>query len=321
MSADVHKYGYASKGVSVILYRAHELARKQLFVTTDWLGGFYASTAMAGTRPAGPIAAAWAALMHIGHDGVPRARPAPRTTPRASCGRGSSRSPASRCVVTPRPRSWRSAPPTPRPSTSSPWANAWRTKGGTWTGRTARTRCMPPCTPGAPPRCPHWWTTAPGGGRRRVAAHGAARHDVRSERLAGLHGQFVDVAPDPVLAGLEGLDERVPRPWKCLVACLLGDESQQLTSPHDRHRRRCTQVPPIFMHSPHPVGVCGSTSSIWSRWVHSARPWILLLSSLRSGHSAVDREDGAGQARRCRVYRARRSTRRAPPGSRSRCTS
>src|ERR1700683_5373435 len=68
-SADVHKYGYASKGVSVILYRTHELARKQLFVTTDWLGGFYASTAMAGTRPAGPVAAAWAALMHIGHQG------------------------------------------------------------------------------------------------------------------------------------------------------------------------------------------------------------------------------------------------------------
>jgi glutamate/tyrosine decarboxylase-like PLP-dependent enzyme len=69
ISADVHKYGYASKGVSVILYRDHELARKQLFVTTDWLGGFYASTAMAGTRPAGPIAAAWAAMMHLGHAG------------------------------------------------------------------------------------------------------------------------------------------------------------------------------------------------------------------------------------------------------------
>jgi glutamate/tyrosine decarboxylase-like PLP-dependent enzyme len=69
ISADVHKYGYASKGVSVILYRTHELARKQLFVTTDWLGGFYASTAMAGTRPASPIAAAWAALMHLGTEG------------------------------------------------------------------------------------------------------------------------------------------------------------------------------------------------------------------------------------------------------------
>jgi sphinganine-1-phosphate aldolase len=69
VSADVHKYGYASKGVSVILYRTAELARKQVFATSDWLGGFYASTAMAGTRPAGPIAAAWAALMHIGHEG------------------------------------------------------------------------------------------------------------------------------------------------------------------------------------------------------------------------------------------------------------
>ncbi len=69
MSADVHKYGYASKGVSVVLYRTQELARHQIFTTSDWLGGFYASTAMAGTRPAGPIAAAWAALMHIGLDG------------------------------------------------------------------------------------------------------------------------------------------------------------------------------------------------------------------------------------------------------------
>ena len=69
ISADVHKYGYASKGVSVILYRTHDLARHQVFATADWLGGFYASTAMAGTRPAGPIAAAWAALMHIGIDG------------------------------------------------------------------------------------------------------------------------------------------------------------------------------------------------------------------------------------------------------------
>ncbi len=69
MSADVHKYGYASKGVSVILYRSHELARHQVFATSDWLGGFYASTAMAGTRPAGPVAAAWAALMHIGTEG------------------------------------------------------------------------------------------------------------------------------------------------------------------------------------------------------------------------------------------------------------
>jgi len=69
MSADLHKYGYASKGVSVICYRTPELARHQVFVTDDWLGGFYASASVAGTKPAGPIAAAWAVIMHLGMDG------------------------------------------------------------------------------------------------------------------------------------------------------------------------------------------------------------------------------------------------------------
>ena len=72
LSADLHKYGYASKGVSVILYNDVELARHQLFVTTDWMGGFYASTVMAGTRPAGPIAAAWATMQHLGRAGYRR---------------------------------------------------------------------------------------------------------------------------------------------------------------------------------------------------------------------------------------------------------
>ena len=70
MSADLHKYGYASKGASVVLYRTPALARHQVFMTEDWLGGFYASTTMAGTKPAGPIAAAWASVMHLGHDGL-----------------------------------------------------------------------------------------------------------------------------------------------------------------------------------------------------------------------------------------------------------
>jgi glutamate/tyrosine decarboxylase-like PLP-dependent enzyme len=70
MSADLHKYGYASKGASVVLYRTAALARHQVFMTEDWLGGFYASTTMAGTKPAGPIAAAWASVMHLGHDGL-----------------------------------------------------------------------------------------------------------------------------------------------------------------------------------------------------------------------------------------------------------
>ena len=72
ISADLHKYGYASKGVSVILYGDRELARHQPFVTTDWLGGLYGSPSMAGTRPGGPIAAGWAVLHHLGEDGYLR---------------------------------------------------------------------------------------------------------------------------------------------------------------------------------------------------------------------------------------------------------
>ena len=69
ISADLHKYGYASKGISVILYRDRRLAGLQPFVTTNWLGGLYGSPAMAGTRPAGPIAAGWAVLHYLGGDG------------------------------------------------------------------------------------------------------------------------------------------------------------------------------------------------------------------------------------------------------------
>jgi glutamate/tyrosine decarboxylase-like PLP-dependent enzyme len=69
MSADVHKYGYASKGASVILYRDMSYLRHQFFVSTDWSGGIYASPSMPGTRAGGPIAAAWASLHAIGEAG------------------------------------------------------------------------------------------------------------------------------------------------------------------------------------------------------------------------------------------------------------
>ncbi|MDH3397986.1 MAG: aminotransferase class V-fold PLP-dependent enzyme, partial [Acidimicrobiia bacterium] len=69
MSADVHKYGFAAKGASTILYRDVSLRRYQFHVSTGWPGGIYASPSMAGTRPGGTIAAAWAALKRIGRDG------------------------------------------------------------------------------------------------------------------------------------------------------------------------------------------------------------------------------------------------------------
>jgi glutamate/tyrosine decarboxylase-like PLP-dependent enzyme len=69
ISADIHKLGYAPKGVSVILYRDKELRRHQTFVFDDWLGGFYASPNLQGTRSGAPMAAAWAVIQHLGMDG------------------------------------------------------------------------------------------------------------------------------------------------------------------------------------------------------------------------------------------------------------
>ncbi|MEZ4333788.1 MAG: aspartate aminotransferase family protein [Myxococcota bacterium] len=73
ISADVHKYGYATKGASTISHRdGDHLRRYQMFVFRDWPGGGYASFAMAGARPAAPIAAAWAILHWLGEAGYVR---------------------------------------------------------------------------------------------------------------------------------------------------------------------------------------------------------------------------------------------------------
>ncbi|MBK7317339.1 MAG: hypothetical protein IPI86_06715 [Anaerolineales bacterium] len=69
ISADLHKYAYAAKPASLVLYRTSELRRHQMFVSTDWPGGIYPSAGMAGSRPGGPVAAAWALLNYLGEDG------------------------------------------------------------------------------------------------------------------------------------------------------------------------------------------------------------------------------------------------------------
>ena len=69
ISVDTHKYGYAAKGTSVILYRGSELRHFQYFTATDWPGGFYVSPTFAGSRPGALIAAAWAAMVSMGEQG------------------------------------------------------------------------------------------------------------------------------------------------------------------------------------------------------------------------------------------------------------
>jgi glutamate/tyrosine decarboxylase-like PLP-dependent enzyme len=73
MSADTHKYGYAAKGTSVVLYRTPELRRYQYFAATEWPGGLYMSPTAAGSRPGSLVAVCWAALLAHGEQGYKEA--------------------------------------------------------------------------------------------------------------------------------------------------------------------------------------------------------------------------------------------------------
>lgn len=69
ISADTHKYGYAAKGTSVILYRGESLRQFQYFTATEWPGGLYFSPTFAGSRPGALSAACWASLLSLGEKG------------------------------------------------------------------------------------------------------------------------------------------------------------------------------------------------------------------------------------------------------------
>ncbi len=69
MSADTHKFGFALKGTSVVLYRRNALRRYQYFSMPDWAGGMYASPTAAGSRSGGLTAATWASMIYLGREG------------------------------------------------------------------------------------------------------------------------------------------------------------------------------------------------------------------------------------------------------------
>lgn len=69
ISVDTHKYGFAPKGNSVLLYRNRVYRSYQYFIYPDWSGGVYASPSVAGSRPGALIAGCWASLMSVGESG------------------------------------------------------------------------------------------------------------------------------------------------------------------------------------------------------------------------------------------------------------
>ncbi len=69
MSADLHKYGYCAKGASTVLFRSEALRAYMIFDTDSWPGGRMVTPTLAGTRPGGAIAAAWAVMNFLGVEG------------------------------------------------------------------------------------------------------------------------------------------------------------------------------------------------------------------------------------------------------------
>ena len=69
ISADLHKYGYAAKGASVVLYKNKELRKHQFFACSRWTGYTVINPAITSSKTGGPMAAAWAVMNHLGDDG------------------------------------------------------------------------------------------------------------------------------------------------------------------------------------------------------------------------------------------------------------
>ena len=70
ISCDPHKYAYGPKGASVLMFRSQKLRTYQLYCNTDWNGGIYATTCMAGSRPGSAIAGTWASMLSLGRNGL-----------------------------------------------------------------------------------------------------------------------------------------------------------------------------------------------------------------------------------------------------------
>lgn len=69
ISVDLHKYGYAPKGTSVLLHRTPALRRPQFFASAAWPGYTMLNSTMQSTKSGGPLAGAWAVLQTLGGDG------------------------------------------------------------------------------------------------------------------------------------------------------------------------------------------------------------------------------------------------------------
>ncbi len=69
LSVDLHKFGYASKGISALLLRNRAGEAHARTVFDQWPAGLYATPGISGTRSGGALASAWAVMRYLGADG------------------------------------------------------------------------------------------------------------------------------------------------------------------------------------------------------------------------------------------------------------
>ncbi|TDD22554.1 aspartate aminotransferase family protein [Actinomadura sp. KC06] len=69
LSCDLHKYGYAPKGASVVLFADEALRRHAYFASAGWPGYTVINAGVQSSRSAGPLGAAWATLNALGAQG------------------------------------------------------------------------------------------------------------------------------------------------------------------------------------------------------------------------------------------------------------
>lgn len=72
ISADLHKYGYAAKGASCIMYRSKDIRKYQIFACTDTTAYTLINPTVLSTKSGGPMAGAWAILTYLGEEGFMR---------------------------------------------------------------------------------------------------------------------------------------------------------------------------------------------------------------------------------------------------------
>lgn len=73
LSADIHKFGYAVKGASLIIYRDAAVQKFEAFEFSDWPRGTYWTPTFGGSKPGGSVASAWALMQYLGRKGYEQA--------------------------------------------------------------------------------------------------------------------------------------------------------------------------------------------------------------------------------------------------------